>query len=290
MQSRLQLRAGSPRRGLLRRGVAAVATAAVVSAAVISGASAVQSKVPAAPNLALPDQCELDLAVSLDMSLSITDEQLRRMKQEVGDLAHALTDYPIQLAIHDFASNAPAHPSNGFLPLTGLADGGAETVADHVDGLLRAPRNKYYTNWDQAMVAVGSSGEDYHGLIFVTDGDPTRHGSPAQGSGSGTSVADITEAVRSANALKAQGTRVIGMGVADTIRGTDLDRFREHMSQISGPVQGADYHVADFATLKETIVDIVDASCAGVSPSRTPRSPASTTPWTTTSPRPTSAA
>jgi len=262
----IRSRAGSPRRGLLRRGVAAVAAAAVVSTAVVSGADAVQARVPAAPNPALADQCELDLAISLDLSNSVTDGQLADMKGAVGDLAAALTDYPVRLAVHDFASNAPA--VSRPLPLTELDDAGVRAVADHVDRLNRPQWPGWQlggTNWDRALAEVAGAGEHYHGLIFVTDGNPTQYGDPVRGPGNDTDVATMDAAVRSANAVKAENTSVIVMGITDNLTGAQRAQFVEHSRQISGPVEGSDYHLADFATLKQSVVDIVDGSCSGIS-------------------------
>ncbi|MCM3661127.1 VWA domain-containing protein [Georgenia satyanarayanai] len=261
---RLRTRTDRGRPGLVRRAVAVATTVLIASTALVSGASAVQSTVPGAPNPALPDRCELDLAISLDLSNSVTDSQLTQMKRAIGDMADALVDYPVRLAVHNFASNAPATSGNGSLGLTALRDGGADTVAGHVNGLARPQSAQGGTNWDRALAAVAGSTESYDGLIFVTDGNPTQYGSPAAGPGSSVSTETITRAVQSANLVKDEGTRVIAMGVADNINDADKAQFVEHVSQISGTVEGSDYHLADFASLSRTIVDIVDGSCSSI--------------------------
>ncbi len=262
MRSRTRKDQGRP--GPFRRAVAVAAAVLVASTAVVSGAVAVESTVPGAPNPALPDQCELDLAISLDLSNSVTAPQLEQMKQAIGDMARALTDYPVRLAVHNFASNAPATQGNGFLGLTALGDGGADTVAEHVTGLARPQSAQGGTNWDRALAAVAGAEESYDGLLFVTDGNPTQYGSPAAGPGSSVNTETITRAVRSANLVKGEGTRVIAMGVADNITDDDKAQFVEHVSQISGTTEGSDYYLADFASLSRTIVDIVDASCSSI--------------------------
>lgn len=229
----------------------------------ITAAGAVQSTIPADPNPAMPDRCELNLAISLDMSTSVTNAQLAQMKEQVGAFASSLAGYPVQIAVHNFGTTAPVSSAaaNQPLPLTPVTADGIQTIRNHVNGLTRSGTN--YTNWDAAFQAVRTSPEQYDALLFLTDGDPTRYGYPtAQGSGSSTTTTIITEAVRSANALKAEGTRIIGVGVADNLQPGNVATFREHMSQISGPAEGSDYHIGGFAGLQSTLIDIVNTNCA----------------------------
>jgi uncharacterized repeat protein (TIGR01451 family) len=244
---------------------AALATALTIGTA--PAAFAVESTVPAAPNPPMTEQCAMDLAISVDLSNSVTAAQLEQTRAELAQLATALEGYPVRLAVHTFASNAPATTAaaNAPLPLTSLADpGGVAAIGAYVNGIQRPASAQGGTNWDRGLAAVTASDEQYDALVFLTDGNPTQYGSPAQGPGSSTNQAVIDAAVRSANALKAEGTRVIPVGVSDNLSGDMLAQFREHIQQISGPVDGEDYHMAGFAGLRSTLVEIVNANCVSI--------------------------
>ena len=49
--------------------------------------------------------------------------------------------------------------------------------------------------------------------IVITDGSPTYYNEPAQGPGNFTRLRDVEAGIFSANAIKAQNTRVIAFGV-----------------------------------------------------------------------------
>ncbi|MEI3847067.1 DUF7507 domain-containing protein [Microbacterium sp. CCNWLW44] len=248
------------------RSLAAVAAISLLTVGVSGAAYAVESSTPPAPNPPMPGQCELDLALSLDLSNSVDDTQLQQMRDGVTELAQALSEYPVRVALHNFASNAPATGGgiNAPLPLTALDDAGVTSVTDWVQGIQRPASAQGGTNWDRAFAAVDAADESYDALLFVTDGNPTQYSSPAQGPGNSTNAATITAAVDSANALKASGTRVVGVGLTDNI--TNMDEFREHMSQISGSVEGSDYLSTNFEDLADVLRALVEENCA-VTPS-----------------------
>ncbi|MGO1735845.1 MAG: DUF7507 domain-containing protein, partial [Leucobacter sp.] len=253
------------RRGI-SRGVKKSAAVALVSSLMMFGsvtaAHAAQSQVDPAPNPPMPAQCELDLALSLDLSNSVDDQQLQLMRDGVAELAETLSDYPVRLSLHNFASNAPATgaPSNAPLPLTALDDAGISSVSNWVQGIQRPANQQGGTNWDRAFAAVEAAPESYDALLFVTGGNPTQYSSPAQGPGNSTDVATITAAVESANSLKATDTRIVGVGLTDNI--SDMNEFREHMSQISGPVEGSDYLSTNFEGLSDILLELIADNCA----------------------------
>lgn len=257
---------GSTRGRRLRRAVGVALASTVALAGGIASAQAVEATVPVASNPAMPDRCDLDLAISLDLSNSVADAQLEQAKAALTALAEDLQGYPVRLALHNFASDAPAtaDASNQALPLTALDAEGISLISSHVADLQRPASGAGGTNWDRAFAAVTSAPETYDALLLVTDGNPTQYGSPAQGPGSSTDVATINAAVTSANALKAAGTRVIPIGVNDNVTGAGLVEFRENISQVSGTVEGSDYYVGGFDALRQTLVQIVNQNCAEI--------------------------
>ncbi len=244
--------------------------ATLASVLAISGASAafaVQSTVPAAPNPALAAHCAVDFAISLDLSNSVTDAQLQQAREELAELANALEGYPVRFAVSNFASTAPATSggSNAPLPLTSVADSaGVDAIVSYVNGLQRPAQAQGGTNWDRGLSAIAESPETYDALFFLTDGNPTQYANPVQGPGNSTNQATIDAAVRSANLVKGEGTRIVPIGVNDNIAGDQLATFREHITQISGPAEGDDYHLAGFAALASTLIGIVNTNCASI--------------------------
>lgn len=249
------------------RGAVAATLASVLAISGASAAFAVQSAVPAAPNPAMAAQCEVDFAISLDLSNSVTDVQLQQAREELAELANALEGYPVRFAVSNFASAAPATNggANAPLPLTSVADAaGVDAIVSYVNGLQRPVSAQGGTNWDRGLAAIAESTETYDALFFLTDGNPTQYSSPAQGPGSSTNQATIDAAVLSANLVKGEGTRIVPIGVNDNIAGDQLATFREHITQISGPTEGDDYHLAGFAALASTLIGIVNTNCASI--------------------------
>ena len=230
----------------------------------VTRAEAVVSTVPPAPNPAMASTCSgTNLAISVDLSNSVTDPQLAQTKQQLAALVENLAEYPVNISIHAFASNAPATggAANQRLPLTSTMTDG-DRIIRHVEGLQRPASQQGGTNWDRAFAAVAAAPEDYDSLFFLTDGNPTQYGSPARGPGNRTDVATINAAVNSANALKSEGTRIVTIGVVDNLSGNDLAAFQEHVSQVSGPLIDDDYFVSGFTELARSLTDAINVQCA----------------------------
>ncbi|WP_166789332.1 MULTISPECIES: DUF11 domain-containing protein [unclassified Cryobacterium] len=209
----------------------------------------------------------MDFAISLDLSNSVTDPQLQQAREELAELANALEGYPVRFAVSNFASNAPATNggANAPLPLTSVADAaGVDAIVSYVNGLQRPVPAQGGTNWDRGLAAIAGSTENYDALFFLTDGNPTQYADPVQGPGNSTNQATIDAAVSSANVVKGEGTRIVPIGVNDNIAGGQLAMFREHITQISGPAEGDDYHLAGFAALASTLIGIVNTNCASI--------------------------
>ncbi|GAB3752765.1 hypothetical protein GCM10027591_00800 [Zhihengliuella somnathii] len=245
-----------------KKSLAVALATSLLSFGAAGAAHAVESSTPPAPNPPLPATCKLDLGMSLDLSNSVDETQLQQMRDGVAELAEELSGYPVRLALHNFASNAPATggASNAPLPLTELDEAGVQTVTNWAMGIQRPVAQQGGTNWDRAFVAAQAAPESYDAFLFVTDGNPTQYGSPAQGPGNSTDTATITAAVESSNAFKGTGSRVVGVGLTDNI--TDMNEFREHMSQISGPSEGSDYLSTNFEGLSDILLALIEDNCA----------------------------
>ncbi|MGO2559315.1 DUF7507 domain-containing protein [Brachybacterium sp.] len=231
-------------------------------------AHAVQSEVPASPNPAWPAQCsETNLAISVDLSNSVTAAQLNTIKSQLNSLVDGLSEYPVNIAIHTFASNAPARYSqNATLGLTSTRTGG-QALKNHISGLRLPTGIDGGTNWDAAFRDVRTAPGNYDTMLFITDGNPTFYGSSAAGTrpsgpGNATDMPTMNAAVTSANQLKAAGTRIVGVGVSDNLDESGMADFREHMGQVTGTQLDEDYYVSGVMKLQSSMIDVINENCA----------------------------
>lgn len=235
-----------------------------------SGAQVPITVTPAA-NPPLPAKCGLDVALVFDLSNSVTATQFDEMRQAGIDLAGDLRGTPSSIGVYTFASFAPAYntsptsgtpAANGPLPAVSLStDAGVTQVQNRIRNLTRVTTTFGGTNWDQGLRQVIAAGQPhYDAVLFVTDGSPTFYGagSSPQGPGNSTTTAVIDAAVTAANLVKARQTRVVAVGVSDTV-GAELAYLRA----ISGPTANSDYFVTNFAHLRETLIGAAAEHCFG---------------------------
>ncbi|MBE1514911.1 DUF7507 domain-containing protein [Nesterenkonia halotolerans] len=234
-------------------------------------ATAVPSTVPAAPNPEFPQQCEqLNLALSVDLSNSVGDGQLDQLKSQLNNLIDGLAEYPVSIAVHTFASEGPAAgANNATLGLTNTDAGGSQVLKDKINGLSLPGGNAGGTNWDQAFADLRDAPEFYDSVLFLTDGSPTFYGPDRSGLGNSTNQATIDAAVTSANSLKAQGTRIVGVGLIDNLQGAGLDEFYENIPQVTGTQLDQDYYPTDFAALQGTLINLINENCATIDVTKT---------------------
>lgn len=265
-------------RGFFRRFIASlVAFAFAVGTALVGAApaAAVQSNVPAAPNPEWPQQCQqLNIALSVDLSNSISSSQLGQLKSQLNDMIDAMDGYPVNVAIHTFATHAPAAGNNNrSMGLTNTDAAGRTALKNHINGLSLPGGNDGGTNWDRAFEDLRDASDQYDTVLFITDGNPTFYGLPSgpwglpSGPGNSTDEDTIDAAVESANSLKALGTRVVGVGLTDNI--DDMADFHEHVSQVTGTQVDEDYFPTNFAALQNTIIELINEMCATIEVNKT---------------------
>ena len=259
----------------MKRAAGAVAAAAVIASSLVVGsagaAQANTSTVPPATNPAMADRCDIDLAIQLDYSTSMTNAQLTAQETAVKDLATALQGYPVRIALFHFGSNSPIDgtAANTPLLLTSVqTQAGVDAIHAKLDAFSRSGTN--YTNWQAAFDTVRGTGESYDMLALVTDGNPTRinHPSMIQDTADNpVNQAIVDGGVTAANQLKAEGTRIVGVAVTDNLGGTGSNAYQamlRQIPQVSGPVEGSDYYLGGLASLQQTLLDLVNANCATI--------------------------
>ncbi|WP_051172468.1 SpaA isopeptide-forming pilin-related protein [Microbacterium indicum] len=240
-------------------------------------------------NPELPLACGLDVALVLDLSNSVSNNgDLDALKGQASTLVDALVGTPSRMSLFSFGSYSPALTSQANVPqLTSVstqagADAFKSSYRNWVTPTLAGQAIRGGTNWDQGLyvpaVAAGAPGATghYDVAIVITDGNPTMYGpnptsgdSSVSGSGNFTRDREVENAVFSANALKAKGTRVLAVGVGTGI--TDPTTAR-NLQALSGPVrydpaQGnaldADYYqIADVSDAGAALRSLIEQQCA----------------------------
>ncbi|MGH1563479.1 hypothetical protein [Mumia sp. DW29H23] len=215
-------------------------------------------------NPTLPDQCGIDVALLLDLSASVGSSGLPQLKAAADTFADALVGTPSQMAVFSFDADSPstsvAQDFPDLVPVTTPA-GAATFKAQYAGWTLGSG-----TNWDAGLWAVANAAPAYEVVVVITDGNPTSYSSnPPISDGSATRLREVENGVFSANAVKAEGARVLAVGVGQGVQGpTGLN-----LRSISGPVlfdgsnvTDADYfQTADFASAGEALRDLALAHC-----------------------------
>ena len=99
-----------------------------------------------------------------------------------------------------------------------------------------------FTNWDAALQAVAdaeTAGTHYDLVLMITDGAPNY--SRSHQDTSDVQFHAVENAVLSANAVKAAGTRMVGMGVG---AGIGNPSAAINLAAISGPTENSDYFLS----------------------------------------------
>ncbi|WP_052508962.1 vWA domain-containing protein [Kitasatospora griseola] len=211
-----------------------------------------------------PAGCGMDAAILLDLSASV-GSALPQLKAATDTLVNALTGTPSRLALFSFDQASPStsvpanHPDLHPVSTQAGADAFKQLYADWTLGKG--------TNWDQGLWAVAEAPEHYQAVFVITDGNPTRFADNAQGDGSNTHFRDVENGIFSANAVKAEDSRVIALGVGRGVEGLSGLNLRA----ISGPtgydgtnLTTADYfQTTDFEAAGQQLHDFVLTRCRG---------------------------
>ena|GEM_PF-2531519 len=222
----------------------------------------------------------LKIALVFDVSSSIGEDGLRDTKSAGDAVVTALNDAPVQIGIYNFGTKAPSSYSEGAQTLGGpLAAGSEEVLKEKIAQLAIPARPRIQgTNWDRGISQIPTG--TYDVVYFITDGLPTAYGDAvgsvdtqrgannrpafnhANGGAANKDYAaaklDVQEAVKSANALKASGTRIVPLAVGKDVKG---DLASTYLEYISGP--GDAIPVGDYGQLTKQLVAQATEGCAG---------------------------
>jgi hypothetical protein len=213
---------------------------------------------------ALPGRCGLRIALLMDLSGSIAPN-LRAYKAAARSFVESLKGSPPTIAIYTFGTTAPAPGVNNanLAPVSVATKTGVTTLVNKIDGLTVPSRSG--TNWDAGFWQImrDNRAHRYDAAIALTDGDPTYYGPSGSlgGRGNLTRFAETENAVFSANALKAGGTSVLGVGIGTSSHGLPNP---DNIRAVSGPAEGTDYFNTDFGRPSSVLAELALRNCAGL--------------------------
>jgi len=209
------------------------------------------------PNPALNGGCGQNVALVVDLSGSMdpgnatspSETSLYQLKKATSQYVDVLKGSNSQVALFTFGTYSPnidpANPTgvtryNGNHPLTSVqTDAGAQQVKDWIN----AWRGWGWTRWDLGLQAAADSGEHYDYVLFITDGYPT---DDRGNTVSDTSFPNKKAVVNAANAVKAEGTRIIVIYAATGSGSVLNDEQRANVEAISGPTHDENVMVNDY--------------------------------------------
>lgn len=234
-------------------------------------------------NPAMPERCGLNVALVVDLSGSMGSQGLKTIKGVVNSVASRLQGTDTNLGLFNFAENSPAkrNGSNLSSPVSVSTQSGQAAIKKWVDGLaIPTEREGQATNWQEALYQVAQYNEQnpsnqYDVVYMITDGNPTVRKDDAFGNadagegfltpdGAATEFRDVEGAIGAANMVKAQGTRIVAVGIPSNWRGVITSRddqlavSDENLKAISGGSghQGGkdNLRAADFAQFEDSEV------------------------------------
>jgi cytoskeletal protein RodZ len=220
-------------------------------------------------NPVLPPSCVegIKVALLMDLSSSVSADQRTQFRNAIvgaNGLFDSLAGTSSSVAVFTFGTTSPADGTANFptpLPL----DTQRGTLESEIDITTNGTQ---YTNWDRGLraVAAGNALHEYDMVLFITDGAPN-YMTNAAGNGAAAvnatqvTVRSIEAAIYSANAIKAAGTQVLGIGVGNGVSGTVIQNLRA----ASGSQLNSDYfQTASWALLNQQLSNIATAATCQV--------------------------
>jgi hypothetical protein len=201
-------------------------------------------------------KCGLNIAVVSDLSYSVAiSDSLDDLQTAARGFVNALAGTPSTVSLYTFGSLAPAPNTSTVLDKSTLNPTHVTQLLDTIDDYTIS--NQSYTNWDAALRQL--NGKGYDQIVVITDGNPTRSGLPPAGDSSNTRFVELENAIFSANTLKAQGSRIVTVGVGGSSNFDDGQNLRA----ISGPTVGSDYFISGWSQLATVLDSLARANCEG---------------------------
>ena len=198
-------------------------------------------------NPAVPQKCGLKIALVLDQSGSMaSDNKQTNLKSAANDVITALSGTPSSIGIYTFAKTAPYNNQTQAVTSTATS-GGVTTLHNFVNG-LDGPSGA--TNWDAGLSQVGTG---FDLVILLTDGNPTTYGN-GSADGSNSEFAYVEQGAFSANAIKARGERIVGVGIG-------INGGEDNLRAVTGPTLNSDYYLASSSSFGDVLKQLATGNC-----------------------------
>lgn len=212
-----------------------------------------------------PVLCSRKIALLFDLSASITAPLLARYKTAATQFVNALRGTATTVKIYTFGTtaNVTTSPSTNFAPAVTDNPADVARLLGYINGLV-LPSGQY-TNWDAGIWQIAASGIHYSEALVLTDGDPTAMsstGAPDAVSPVRTRLRAVEAGIFAANALKAEGTRIVAVGLDPTNAGTNNAGSIANLNAISGKDRGSDYYLIPFDSLDGVLEHLAIKDCA----------------------------
>ena len=202
----------------------------------------------ATTNPAWPAKCPQRVVIVLDLSSSISP-YLPEVKKSATDLVDALRGAPNEVAVVTFGTAASV-----AVPLLDVGnDAERARLKELVDRVGLGAGDGGATNWEEALHTAEAL--DPGVVLFLTDGEPTAHGTASTGYSQSTD--NLTPAVQVADRMRRDGTRIVGVGMG--LQSASIP----NLVQVTGPVAGDDYYEtgSDAVGLLDKLYDVAGKTC-----------------------------
>jgi hypothetical protein len=191
--------------------------------------------------------CGWDIALVLDISASIGNTDLGKMKSAFITFVNNLT----QSNQNEFSVTHFNTTASMVQPFSGDETAVTGSIQNSI------PKSSHYTNWQDGLLkAYGtfpSSRSNPNLIIFASDGQPNRYGTdPVKGSGGDVDPQALDAAIVQANDIKTSGARIITLGISN-------DTIEANMKAISS--EDAYYSAANFDQLSTTLNQMITNLC-----------------------------
>ncbi|QDZ15004.1 prealbumin-like fold domain-containing protein [Humibacter ginsenosidimutans] len=208
----------------------------------------------------IPQKCGLNIALVLDQSGSMADNSkeanlIAAAKQVVSGLQNT----PSTMSVYPFADTANT-------PLLNKSLGNAADVAS-LNSFIGGLSPNGSTNWDDGLYNVAKSSTTYDLVLFLTDGAPTTYSPNDSGNGQSSYFQYVEQAVASANAIKAKGSALIGIGIGlSTTAGGSAnlaDVTGLSAGDPSNPTSSANYYASTSSGFGALLTTLATQGCTG---------------------------
>ncbi len=212
-------------------------------------------------NPRLPLACGLDIGLVIDSSGSIDSTELTQMKNAYRDFVDALlvdNNTPTQFSVVEFDTNVVT-PTLGFTS-------NATTIKNDINAAV----SDGWTNWEDALLEAHNQYDPRADkpdlVIFASDGNPNTIGvTPPSSGGTATETTAVNAAVARANAIKADGIRILSIAIGDQLDVPNLQAISGTTvyPDDTSNLLDADVVKTNFSQLAQDLADLAIAQCGG---------------------------